>query len=282
MKAVALAAVLLSPIAALAASPEDAYLAARDGYIAALKKIENAKDDTALLAQNDKAEKDLEQKLKAIVGPFAVAGFPGEGELNVGVDPHTEGFGTLDGVAYGLVNGGSDTDKNVVVTTDGLLDKWLIGHRNWWEKGNVPSAAAAAVKTEAFYTQAINTDAAVVFYAELPVAAPPGAKFAHAALSSRTQSYSPDAPDQIFVALEQRGRVFIVNEKLATPIPPIPACDKVWKSYKKKGDVDDSYKMNEVGDAAFRRCFGDKVKGTPGFKAASDQAAAVVAAFAGK
>jgi hypothetical protein len=292
MKAFALAAVLASSIAAHAASPEEAYLGARDRVIAAIKKIENAKDAKASDALFENAAKDLEKKLKAVVGPFAAVGFPAEGKLNLDtLSAQDESFGTLDGIVYG----DGESSRNVIVTTDGLLDKWLLGHRHWWSKNTLPATAEAAVKTEAFYTQAVNTDAAIVHYAEIPIAAPPGAKFAHATLSARTQDLSPDAPDQIFVALEQGGRVFIVNEKLDVAIKPIAACDAVTADYAKKAEAadkaysdsvnknsklaDESVNLRNQGDAAFRACFGDKTKAAPEFKAATDQAAAVVAAL---
>lgn len=289
MKVFCLAALLLSSTAALAGSLEDAYLATRDHDIAALTTLQNAKDTTASDAQNNMDLKNLEAKLKAIVGPFTGAGFPAEGKINLGsLSSYDEGFGALDGLVYG------EGDKSVVVTTDGLFDTWLIGHREW-SKGNGPLAAADAVKTEQFYTQALSADAAVVAFAEIPVAAPPGARFAHAILSGRTQDLMPDAPTEIFVALEHGGRVFIVNEKLATPIKPIAACDAAKAAYTKKAEaadrsagtdsrkkrmlMDRADRLRAEGDATFRACFRDKVKGEPVFKAATEQVAAIVAAM---
>jgi hypothetical protein len=296
MKALVLAALLLAPTAALAASPEDVYLAARDRYIAAFKKP--AKDETARLAQQDKALKDLGQQLKTIVGPLAAQGFAAEGKINLDtLLPEDEGFGMLEGLVYGE----TESDKSVVVTTDSLLDKWLLGHRDLWSKDNTPiaGAAAAAIKTEDFYARAVNTDSAVAHYAELPVVAPPGAKFAHATLSLMGNGFLvPGAPDRIFVALEQNGRVFIVDEKLATPVPPIPACDGAGADYTKKAEATDKAFMAGGGknkklrdavetlhsqaDHAVCACFADKVKGTPAYNAAVSQAAAIVAALTGK
>jgi hypothetical protein len=296
MKTLVLAALLLGPAAALAASPEDAYLAARDRYIAAFKKP--AKDETALLAQHGKALKDLGQQLKTIVGPFSAPGFAAEGKINLdSLFTDDEGSGMLDGLVYGE----TESDKSVVVTTDGLLDKWLLNHRDIWSKDNTPiaGAAAAAIKTEDFYGQAVNTDAAVADYAELPVVAPPGAKFAHAMLSLMGNGVLvPGAPDRIYVALEQNGRVFIVDEKLETPAPAIPACDSAGADYRKKADATDKAfmagggkntklrdaveKLNRQADHAVCACYADKVKGTPAYIAAVSQAEAIVAALTGK
>ena len=100
MKALVLAALLLPPIGAAAVSPEDAYLAARDRYIASFKTTASAKDEKAAFARQGKAVRDLEQQLKPIVGPFSASGFPAEGKLNlVSLFPDDIGFGMLDGLS---------------------------------------------------------------------------------------------------------------------------------------------------------------------------------------
>lgn len=296
MKALVLAALLLPPIGAAAVSPEDAYLAARDRYIASFKTTASAKDEKAALARQDKAVRDLEQQLKAIVGPFSASGFPAEGKLNlVSLFPDDIGFGMLDGLVYGE----GESAKSIVVTTDSLLDKWLLGRPKGRSIDDIPTSAAAAVKTENFYAQAVNSDSAAANYGEIPVAAPPGAKFAHAMLSLIGNGpLVPGTPDRIFVALEQGGRVFIVSEKLATPVPPIPACDAAGADATKKADaadgafmkgggknkklLDQVEKLRNEADAAVCACFAGKVKGTPAFKAAEVQAEAIVAALTGK
>lgn len=296
MKAVLLAALVLTPIGATAVSPEDAYLAARDRYIASFKTIPSPKDEKAVFARHEEAIRDLEQQLKSIVGPFSSLDFPAEGKLNlVSLFPDDIGFGMLDGLVYGE----SESDKSIVVTTDTLLDKWLLGRPKGRSKYGIPTSAAVAVKTEDFYAQAVNSDSAAANYGEIPVVAPPGAKFAHAMLSLIGNGpLVPGAPDRIFVALEQGGRVFIVNEKLATSVPPIPACDAAGADISKKADAVDSAfmkgggknkrlldqveKLRDDADAAVCACFASKVKGTPAFKASEVQAAAIVAALTGK
>lgn len=288
--------VLLAPIGASAVSPEDAYLAARDRYIASFKTPASAKDEKAVIARHDKALLDLEQQLKPIVGPFSTPGFPAKGKLNlVSLFPDDIGSGMLDGIAYGE----DDNARSIVVTTDSLLDRWLLGHPHGRSKDDLPTSAAAAVKAEDFYSQAVISDAVAANYGEIPVAAPPGAKFAHAMLTLIGNGpLVPGAPDRILVALEQGGRVFIVTEKLATRVPPIPACDGAGAEITKKADeadaafmkgggknkslLDQVDKLRDQADAAVCACFAGRVKGTTAFKAAEVQAAAIVAALAGK
>jgi hypothetical protein len=296
MKLLILAAALLSPIAAHAASPEDAYIAARDAAIAAFQKTADTKAVEARNKQHDKVQKELERKLKAIVGPFAMRGFPAEGKINLDtLFSEDEGFGMLDGIVYGE----TESDRSVVVTTDGLLRKWLEAHGDRTKgQTNPPVDPAAATQTELFYSQAISTDAAVVGYADIPLAKPDSAKFVAAMLASRTQDLSPPAPDHLFVALARGGRVFIVDEKLDKAMGPIAECDEVTKIAQKKADeADRAYaasdpkdekladvgsKLRNDGDEAFRRCYGEKVKPLPMFKTASDQARAILDALPAK
>jgi hypothetical protein len=296
LKAFVLAALLLAPIAATAAPPEEAYLAARDHYIASFNATVSAKDGSAVYARHDEALRDLERRLKPIVGPFSARGFPTEGKLNlVSLFPDDVGFGMLDGLVYGE----GESDKSIVVTTDNLLDKWLLGHPKGRANDEIPTSAAAAVKTTDFYAQAVNSDSAAANYGEIPITGPPGAKFAHALLSLiGNGQIVPGTPDRIFVALEQGGRVFIVSEKLATPAPSIPACDGAGVDIAKKADDADAAfmkgggrnkkllgqveKLRDQADAAVCACFAGKIKGTPAFKAAEVQAAAIVAALTGK
>ena len=232
MKALVLTALLLPPIGAAAVSPEDAYLAARDRYIASFKTTASAEDEKAAFARQDMAIGDLEQQLKAIVGPFSASDFPAEGKLNlVSLFPDDIGFGMLDGLVYGE----GENAKSIVVTTDSLLDKWLLGRPKGRSIDDIPTSAAAAVNTANFYAQAVNSDAAAANYGEIPVAAPPGAKFAHAMLSLIGNGpLVPGTPDRIFVALEQGGRVFIVSEKLATPSRRFPPAMRRARTRRRK------------------------------------------------
>ena len=278
-------ATLLQASVAFAASPEDAYISARDRSIAALKKAASDKNEVADTARHAAALKALERRMKSLVEPFAAPGFAAQGKLSLeSLFDDELGYGMLDGMFYGAI----ENDRSVLVTTDGLFDKWVVGHRNWGAKNTLPTSSAAAVKTDDFYTQAISTDAAVTLYAAVPIAAPTGAKFAYAAVSASSNGgvLSP-TPDRLLVALEFGGRVFIVDAKLATPLKPIAVCDAGMKAADAKVEAAGTNaklaeKLRGDGDAAFRGCFADKVKGASEFNGAREQAAAIVAALTGK
>jgi hypothetical protein len=106
------------------------------------------------------------------------------------------------------------SDKGfLIATTETLLRHWLVEHKDWWgaDAVNVPQQIDAALASEAFYTQAVQTDAAISRYAELPVTKPAGAKFAHAMLVARSQVLDPRPPDELLVALVKDGRVLLAS-----------------------------------------------------------------------
>ena len=89
-----LLALSLGAAVALAASPEGAYLAARDKAIAEIKALEDSKaDESTIQAAEGKAAADLENRLKALVGAVAVKGLPLADKLNLALSEHEEEFG---------------------------------------------------------------------------------------------------------------------------------------------------------------------------------------------
>ena len=139
---------------ALAASREADYLEARDKAIAEVKALENSKaSQSAIDAAMDKALADLTKRLKDIVGPVSVKGFPGAGRLNLLNEAYGSLDGSLDGVAY------DDQGSGVVVTTRSLLTAWLEGKAKDEDKeSRLPTDVEAAVRQENFYTLSFGGD----------------------------------------------------------------------------------------------------------------------------
>jgi len=163
---------------ALAASPEAAYLAARDKYIAEIKAFEDSKaSESAIQAAENKAVADLEKRLRDIVGPVAVKGFPPADTLNLALREHDEEFGDLDGLTS------NSEGQDVVVTTRPLLMAWLEQMvKDEVKDRRLPTDVDAAVRQDGFYTFSLGADAAFAKYADLPVMKPPGADLAVGAL----------------------------------------------------------------------------------------------------
>ena len=211
MKFILVALLMSISVAAGAASLEESYLAARDGYIEKLKPAETNVDlDEAGRKQEELARGELEQQLRRIIGTPDIKGFSAPGKINLEtLFKGYSGFGLLDGLLYSS----ADDKTHIVVTTDVLLDRWLREHKEWWGPtvANVPQDVNAALKSAAFYTQALTTDAAISKYVELPVAKPAKAKLAFAMLVARSQDLGPRTPDELIVTVVRGGRVFVVS-----------------------------------------------------------------------
>jgi len=288
MKSHLIALLLVAPVAAAAASPEEAYFAARDGYIAKFSAIANIGEED--LEDHQRARNELTGLLGAIVGPVAIKGLLPQGKANLdSLFKSDEGFGLLDGLLFSS----ADDKTHVTVTTDALLGHWLEEHKDWWgpKVANVPQEVAAALKSEAFYTQALMTDAAIMKYAELPVAKPAKASFAYAILVARSQDVSPRVPDEVIVSVVGGGRVFVVSAPANAKINPIPACQEIRRRAERKTAAareaaasapkddrlsEESTRLEEEGDAVFRRCFAERAKRERFYAALTKQAQALV------
>lgn len=292
-----LAAVLAAGIISLAsaATPEDAYISARDAAIAKIKAAADAEkrgpmDGTGdkILAAEAQAQAELEKQMRAIIGPVVIEGMTGEAKLNLDtLSEGDEGFGILDGMVYG----GLDAKTRVIVTTDSLFRRWLKQHKDWWGKdsNDIPQEPSAAVRANNFYTQAVLTDSAILHFADLPIRKPAGAAFAYAMLASRTQDDVPHKADEIFVAVAQGGKVFIAHTKEFSAVGPIAACDAIRSDLMKKSiaaaeeaGVDDkarakkSEELSGKSDSEFLRCFADNAAQQSGFAAATQTAQRLV------
>jgi hypothetical protein len=292
MKSLVIALLLLAPVAAKAASPAESYFAARDAYIAKFKAISDAqKIDDDALKQHELAINELGILLRPIVGQVAIEGFSAQGKSNL--DSLFEGdlgFGLLDGLRYSS----ADDKTHIIVTTDALFAHWLEEHKNWWgpKVANVPQDVNAALTSEAFYTQALQTDSAISKYVELPVAKPAKAKFAFAMLIARTQDVGPRTPDELIVAFAQAGRIFVVSAPANAKVGVMPACQQIWQeAARKAAAAQDAYiasqlkddklseqsnRLEEEGDAAFHRCFAQRAKGEKFFAALTRQAQGLI------
>jgi hypothetical protein len=289
----AAAAAIALPCASEAATPEDAYFAARDAAIAKIKALRKPANPTGPVDQNAIAEDEraiaaLAPQMRAIVGPVVIKGMAGEGAINIDtLNEGDEGFGILDGMVYG----GLDAKTRVIVTTDSMFRRWLREHQYWWGKdsGEMPQDMSAAVKESAFYTQAILTDSAVISFVELPVRKPAGAKLAFAMLGARSQSETPPVANEIFITVAQGGRVFIATTSEFSAVGPIAVCDAIRDDLMKKSSaaaeeagLDDQARREKSDDLSgkseseFLRCFAEHAPRQTGFAAATAAAQALI------
>jgi hypothetical protein len=290
-------------------SPEDKYIATRD---AAIKKLSPLYDAGALDDAATKAEAaafaDLLAQMMAILKEPARKGF-GPAKLNIETFYRgDEGFGTLDGLRFdadlgktGAKAGVDGADgkyvepkSHIIVTTQTLFERWLLAHKDWWDKGakNVPQRIGSALKDESFYSQAISSGSAVINFNLLPMVKPATATFAYGILAGRTQSEIPDAADQVFVSALADGKVYVAYGSI-DPEVKIAECIAIRTDYNKRSETAvDDLRFNKIdqkaydklgnlrqqGEDAFRRCFTRRAPQQPSFAEATRQAQALLAA----
>ena len=262
----------LFPVLAAAATPEQAYLASRDAHIRKLAAVEKSAglESERLRKAHEQAVADLQKQVARIVGPSAPAlpGLPAAGRLNN--DTLTKGdmgFGLLDGLRYAT----EDHGTMVIVTTDGLFRTWLREHRKWWNDNNVPQDPAQALRHTSFYTQALNTDAAVFKFAELPVKKPAAASLVFAMVGTRAQDVGSREANEVTLALLQGGKLYVVRVKAGTKLGPFPPCDEIWDKAPQN-----SPEGLDRADRAFRRCFAERAPRDKGFSELVRQAQDII------
>jgi hypothetical protein len=276
-----MAAALFAPSLAFAQNAaEQQYLAARDAAIAATKSAEDRGEPTADTdKRNEAALADLQNKLRTIVGPVAISGVSRDGKLHIDTLSQSDiGFGALDALDFASPDG----KLTVSVTTANLLRRWLADHKDWWEKNavNVPQETAAALKSDAFYTQALSQDAAIMRYADLPVKKPKAADIALALLTASSQDQAPDSAGDLYLAAVGKGKVYILHATAAAKLGPIPACDEARKTRdtaaQAEQDVDRRFALQAQSDDEFRRCFAQAAPKLPSFAAMVKEADALL------
>jgi hypothetical protein len=261
---------------ASAASPLDDYIAARDASLKQFKDSDIIGDDAARAA-HEGAMGDLEVRLRKIVGPSALKGFPAEGKTNLdSLAEGYEGFGLLDGLVYAS----ADDASRIVVTTRELLDKWLAAHATWWgDKTDMPPGLESALKSEAFYTQALSTDAYFYKFVDIPLAQPAAATFAFATLVGRAQDVGRQTPNEVVAVLLRGGHAYVVLTPAAAKAETSPQCEQTWKKAEERArqaQSDKSDKLTEEAYRAYRLCFAAQAPRSGYFAAITKQAQALI------
>jgi hypothetical protein len=267
---------------------EQRYIATRDAFADKLKRADEAgKLGDDLWKEQERVVADLAGQLRGLIGPLEIKGLSGPGKLHNETLFYSDvGFGALDGLEFAT----EDDKTHVAVTTRSLFTRWLRAHNA--KALMVPQETAAALKAEAFYTQAVSADAEVVKFADLPLAKPAKVVFIYAMLVGRTQDETPQVPNEIFIAATSGGRVFVGWTAAETKIAPIAACDAVRADYAKQAEaafaayqasnlknkslVEKSDVLRAQGDATFRRCFAERAPKESWFGAVVTEAQALV------
>ena len=274
---------LLGAGAARATPLEDAYLAERDQLIDKYAALDKAgKVDDKVIASETVALADLQKKLEAIVALKPIKGFAADPKLNFDTLFKTdEGFGALDALVYSALQG----KATITVTSTGLLQHWLHQHAHWWEQlDNIPQTLDGALRSEAFYTQAVSSDAAVDAYGTIAIKVPAG-DHAVALLVARSQDLGPRLPDEILATVVGPSRAFVISVP-AEGVKSIPRAIKSGKPLrtnwlrspdsKDENAGDRSIQIREDGDKVYRACFAKNLASAPFAAGLSRQVQAVI------
>jgi len=270
----------------VAASPEEKYFETRDNFIREFEKASTPLDSLAEQDQHALDEKDkhalaeLEKQLKAIVGPVNVEGFPKEGKINLLTLQKDYGFGQVDGLSF------SAKQEYLFVTTDNILKKYLA------EQPKLPKDLAELSKTGEFYVRAITAEAAVTYFAEIPVKSANGKSYVRAFLGLTAQDIGPFIPKDIFIFVTNGNRILAVQSPAATEITEIPQCRNEWERFaKKKADANELYRSSGLNDQkafdesvqyeqqgfeAYQRCYEREAKNQKFFASLKKQAQSIV------
>jgi len=275
-----------APMTLVAASPEEKYFETRDNFIREFEKASTPLDSLAEQDQHALDEKDkhalaeLEKQLKAIVGPVNVEGFPKEGKINLLTLQKDYGFGQVDGLSF------SAKQEYLFVTTDNILKKYLA------EQPKLPKDLAELSKTGEFYVRAITAEAAVTYFAEIPVKSANGKSYVRAFLGLTAQDIGPFIPKDIFIFVTNGNRILAVQSPAATEITEIPQCRNEWERFaKKKADANELYRSSGLNDQkafdesvqyeqqgfeAYQRCYEREAKNQKFFASLKKQAQSIV------
>jgi hypothetical protein len=279
--------------AASAQSPdilEKRYIAARDAAVKQVKALYAKDQSEAAGKADDAARPGLEAQLRAILGPVKFEGF-NDGKLNLdALSDGDMGFGMLDGLRFDSLatktikttdSSFEEPTAHITVTTQSLFGRWLREHKNWNEGGSaVPQQTEAAFRSENFWFQAIQSDAAIIRYAEVPLQKPQGVSVAFAMLGNRTQDDYPNDADEVFVAALANGRAYAATvevEKIevaactAGRAASLAKAQAAYEAATARGDKNAGKAMEATEaprQAAFVKCFVANAPKEPGYAAA--------------
>ncbi len=254
---------------ARAQTAEDRYIADRDTAIARFTPERVPKIEAAQTDEEEKARSALEKQMLAILGPVAPKGFV-KPKLNLGsLFTGDMDFGKLDGLVFEADAGRTQ----MIVTTLPLLQRWLKSKE---EFSKDPDQAIGGAD---FFMHAVQTDAAILHYADLPLGAPR----TFAMLSARTQDRAPLEASEVYVAAIRGDRVFVASAKLKRSLA-VPACNRPRQAADKKieamseaqfkpGEDNSEFvgrlsKLRDKVDEDFQKCFAQHAPKDPRFAAA--------------
>ncbi len=218
---------------------EDLYIKSRNEFIKKYSRKDvdasAGKEETAALAQ-------LEKLLAQAIGPIK---FSSEfGEINLALSPYDDGthlYGNVDGLNF------ASDKKTFFATTKTILTDYLSKHKE------LPKDFENLFKSDKFYSQIFNNDAAFSGYLELPIKST-DLKNSRAFLVLNAQDIGAFPPNSLIVITTRADKIFAAKIDLDPEIEnlamQIDACENTWAENK----------SDEVNFKAYKSCFAAKAK----------------------
>ena len=250
---------------ARAADPEAAYLAARDRA----NQIEQKAQDASVApskAEEARLRAAIEAQLRLLIGSQPPNGFSGPATMSPEKLLYGDiGAGALDGFSYRATDGVG----SVVVTTEGLLRRWLKRTQTDFADAKFPTDPKQALQTDNFYTRAIEIYYPVMIIEPLPIRTPASAKDALGLLMEVREDKSSQTPTNLSVMLQKGERVYIAIVQAKTKIAPDPDCARARATLEEKTEgvplndqkaIDDFDRLAAAAEAGFQACWTQQVQ----------------------
>jgi hypothetical protein len=256
-------------------SAENQYLQTHDSYIHKFEKASGTVDD-----EGDAALKVLDIQLKKIIGPVNIKGFSAKGKINLDTLQHELGFDNLDGIRF------EGKNETLCVTTEFLLRSYLSNHPK------LPANMDALSKSGEFFSDVFNEDAAVSYFANVPIKNSRGLPFVHAFLGVFSQDIGVLVPDTIFVFASNHKKIYLIAASAKDLITQIPQCVNIWNNFEQKSSdafekyraskledkkaISDSFKFEDEGFDTYCQCYGKEAKNQKFFAHLSERVQSIV------
>jgi hypothetical protein len=197
-------------------SQVDAYMKVRELYAQRVASGISGPGDIRQYA--DSAMKDLETRLRVIVGPVSVRGRP---SIFNSAWPYREGTegGELDALRFGKYA----RDTVVLLTHRDILAAWVRA------EGDSAGNPFVGLARPEILTWVFGYNAAVSVYADLLKRSKLPSNVKLALLISHSQDQIPTTPQSMLVAVQKGDLVYLVLASAAT-IPPPEACVERFRS----------------------------------------------------
>ena len=256
--------ILLCALCLATAPPARGQTAAEADYIRARREAMDAYDRAQATFNQKAALSNLERKLRSIIGPVSVPGFPQPGRINLEGLCLDEGCETLDGLLYRT----TDWKRRLVVTTPALMESWMGVRRQ---------SVDSALRTPSIFSDVFGSHAVTVRYASIPVPDAERRGIASAMLIREAQDVGRGPPEYVLVSVVRKGRIFIMLAPPAVRIDTLGVCGARLDSAFKLMPEPGRRSMEEEDRAydAYYACYGEHLASIPGIERIVEQVMAL-------